>query len=65
MATRAETFLKRLRANGGDWHTGATDYETFIERQRVTWEAIDEAGTRTQQAVLRDLRERQGEARGS
>ena len=56
MAGSAKTFTEQLTANVDDWYDGRTDFGTFKVRQKATWDAIEGAGPRIKEAVLKDLR---------
>lgn len=53
----ARAFLNELKENVDAWYAGRSDYETFGERQRATWDAIHDAGRTVEERVLRALRD--------
>jgi len=65
MAKSTRTFLNRLKANVDAWYAGQSDYETFTERQRATWDATRGAGQAVEEMVLRALRDQLPPAMGS
>lgn len=57
MTKTAKRFQAALTRNVDAWYADQIDYETFGERQRVTWDAIHAAGSSVEELVLRRLRE--------
>ena len=57
MAKSAKAFVNELKGNVDAWYAGQSTYETFNERQRVTWDAIHGAGVAIEERVLRALRD--------
>ena len=54
----AAQFLEDITANVDAWYADGIDYETFSARQRVTWDAIEDAGPAIKARVLKALRDR-------
>ncbi len=56
MAKNANRFVNDLKKNVDAWYADQIDFETFGERQRATWDAIQSAGRPTHERVLELLR---------
>jgi len=55
MKRTARGFLADLKRNVDAWYADQIDYQTFGGRQRATWDAIQNAGPRVEELVLRTL----------
>lgn len=50
-------LIQRIVSNVDDFHEERIDYETFADRERNLWTAIDLAGAEVKQAVVADILE--------
>jgi hypothetical protein len=57
MTSMRDQFLNELRLTVDEWHAGDIDFATFIACRDATWNAIRQAGTSVEMAVLQAIRD--------